>query len=92
MKGVIPTPDIAKIFHPTPDINDKKCLTPDRCDTRHPSSNRMIFLGSKLDVKRSSNRLMNGWTDTCKCIIVLLRKANDYDAQNLCRNKRDKPY
>ena len=28
MKGVIPTPDIAKIFHPTPDIKAKKCLTP----------------------------------------------------------------
>ena len=25
MKGVIPTPDIAKIFHPTPDIEGKKC-------------------------------------------------------------------
>ncbi len=24
MKGVIPTPDIAKIFHPTPDIQAKK--------------------------------------------------------------------
>ncbi len=29
MKGVIPTPDIAKIFHPTPDIEGKKCPTPD---------------------------------------------------------------
>ena len=29
MKGVIPTPYIAKIFHPTPDIEGKKCLTPD---------------------------------------------------------------
>ncbi len=24
MKGVIPTPNIAKIFHPTPDIQAKK--------------------------------------------------------------------
>ncbi len=30
MKGVIPTPDIAKIFHPTPDIKAKKMP-----DTRH---------------------------------------------------------
>ncbi len=29
MKGVIATPDIAKIFHPTPDIEGKKCPTPD---------------------------------------------------------------
>ncbi len=29
MKGVIPTPDVAKIFHPTPDIEGKKCPTPD---------------------------------------------------------------
>ncbi len=28
MKGVIPTPDIAKIFHPTPNIQAKKCPTP----------------------------------------------------------------
>ncbi len=28
MKGVILTPDIAKIFHPTPDIKAKKCPTP----------------------------------------------------------------
>ncbi len=27
MKGVIQTPDIAKIFHPTPDIRGKKCPT-----------------------------------------------------------------
>ncbi len=29
MKGVIPTPDIAKIFHPTPDIKAKKMLDTD---------------------------------------------------------------
>ncbi len=29
MKGVIPTHDIAKNLHQTPDIKGKKCLTPD---------------------------------------------------------------
>ncbi len=29
LKGVIPTPDIAKIFHLTPDIEGEKCPTPD---------------------------------------------------------------
>ena len=28
MKGIILTPDIAKIFHPTPDNEGKKCLIP----------------------------------------------------------------
>ena len=43
MKGVIRTPDIAKIFHPTPDIKAKKCPTPTlkiHPDTRHPPSKR----------------------------------------------------
>ncbi len=43
MKGVIPTPVIAKIFHPTPDIQAKKCPTPTLKippDTRHPPSKR----------------------------------------------------
>ncbi len=43
MKGVILTPDIVKIFHPTPDIQAKKCPTPTlkiHPDTRHPSSKR----------------------------------------------------
>ena len=38
MKGVIPTLDIAKIFHPTPDIKAKKCPRPtlkNQVDTRH---------------------------------------------------------
>ena len=34
MKGVIPTPDIAKIFHPTPDIEGKKCQTADIFTTK----------------------------------------------------------
>ncbi len=43
MKGVIPTPDIAKIFHPTPDIEGKKDRHPTfkiYPDTRHPTSKR----------------------------------------------------
>ena len=43
MKGVIPTPDIVKIFHLTPDIQAKKCPTPTlkiHPDTRHPPSKR----------------------------------------------------
>ncbi len=43
MKGVIPTPDIDKIFHPTPDIEAKKCPTLTlkiHPDTRHPPSKR----------------------------------------------------
>ena len=40
MKGVILTPDIAKIFHPTPDIKGKKCPTPDIQNlSRHPTPN-----------------------------------------------------
>ncbi len=41
MKGVIPTPDIAKIFHPTPDIEGKNARHPTfkiYPDTRHPLS------------------------------------------------------
>ena len=43
MKGVIPTLDNAKIFHPTPDIKAKKCPTPTfkfHPGTRHPPSKR----------------------------------------------------
>ena len=43
MKGVIPTPDIAKIFHPTPDIEAKKFPTlrlKIHPNTRHPPSKR----------------------------------------------------
>ncbi len=40
MKGVIPTPDIAKCFHPIPDIDCKKCPTPDIQNLpRHSTSN-----------------------------------------------------
>ncbi len=40
MKGVILTPDVAKIFHPTPDIEGKKCQTPDiQKISQHPTPN-----------------------------------------------------
>ena len=51
MKGVIPTPDIAKMFHPTLDIKAKKCPTPTfkiHPDTRHPPSKRQKKYKKKL--------------------------------------------
>ena len=40
MKGVIPKPDIAKIFYPTPDIKAKKCPTP-TLDTHFPKDGKI---------------------------------------------------
>ena len=40
LNGVILTPDIAKIFHPTPDIRGKICPTSDTQNSgRHPTPN-----------------------------------------------------
>ncbi len=54
MKGVILTPDIAKIFHPTPDIQAKKCPTPTlkiHPDTQHPPCKRRKNGHFRCDVK-----------------------------------------
>ena len=42
MKRVIPTPYIAKFFHPIPNIEGKKCLTSDIQDLpRHSTPNQV---------------------------------------------------
>ncbi len=52
MKEVILTPDIAKIFHPTPDIEAKKCLKPTlkiHPNTRQPPSKRWKMFSYEID-------------------------------------------
>ena len=64
MKGIIQTPDIAKVIHPTLDIEGKKCPTPDIQNLpRHPTSKTVNMVKQLSNYTKSTlDTVIFKWT------------------------------